>query len=167
MPLLQLQVFLSHRFFKSIWLRNHHDIYLLLQTHLSFYVYGNSNSIANLDLVNSYIGLDQFSFEWCGLLTFIANWVGPLLVVLTDLVLRFRLSSGSFVEQLVVFTAWRSWSLTIISLSVIILRHHLFIWSVFSPRYLYEIAWICGFHFCTTVLWTVSVFVSKSNRNTS
>ena len=32
-----------------------------------------------------------------------------------------------------------------------VLRQHLFVWTVFSPKYLYAVAWGLGFHLITSL----------------
>lgn len=47
---------------------------------------------------------------------------------------------------LALWTFFISTSLFAVMLSCTILRTHLFIWTVFSPKYLYAMAWTLGFH---------------------
>ncbi|PNS15562.1 hypothetical protein CAC42_821 [Sphaceloma murrayae] len=55
-----------------------------------------------------------------------------------------------YISYMTLFTAA---SLTATMLSCTILRTHLFIWTVFSPKYLYAVAWAAGWHVAVNVLW--------------
>ncbi|CAO3649898.1 unnamed protein product [Cunninghamella blakesleeana] len=46
-----------------------------------------------------------------------------------------------------------------LSISVTILREHLFIWTVFSPKYLYQLAWTIGY--CWITQFIIGTFVIK------
>ncbi len=58
--------------------------------------------------------------------------------------------SSSLFVYLVLWTLFVSTSLLAVMLSCTILRTHLFIWTVFSPKYLYAMAWTLGFHLLIT-----------------
>ncbi|KAI8049033.1 hypothetical protein BDF22DRAFT_746437 [Syncephalis plumigaleata] len=51
-------------------------------------------------------------------------------------------------------------SLLCLSIAVTILRYHLFIWTVFSPKYLYQAFWM-GFHLVMTSAWLVCLAQSR------
>jgi ethanolaminephosphotransferase len=59
--------------------------------------------------------------------------------------------SSPFFTYLALWTFFVSTSLLAVMLSCTILRTHLFIWTVFSPKYLYAMAWTLGFHLLITV----------------
>ena len=59
---------------------------------------------------------------------------------------------------LALWTFFASTSLLAVMLSCTILRTHLFIWTVFSPKYLYAMAWTLGFHLLITVGLTSAVW---------
>ena len=113
----------------------------LLMAQSSFYSFGNSNSIANIDLSNSYVGLDDFSMEWSGLLTSVSTFAGPIAVFVMFTLLT-PLRPAQILSEWLFF---RCISILNLSVAVTILRHHLFIWTVFSPKYLYELAWLAGY----------------------
>ncbi|KAJ2663469.1 major facilitator super transporter protein [Coemansia sp. RSA 1200] len=131
--------------------------------HAAFYALGNSNSLASLDISNSYAGISRYSEALVGVLMFVSNWAGPLwwgVAALASTALS-STSTGAgtgssakthaeFQMDLVdMVTAAHTWqACTLLSLSVIValMRTHLFIWSVFSPRYLYQVAWFLGYH---------------------
>ncbi|KAI9689569.1 MAG: major facilitator super transporter protein [Bathelium mastoideum] len=66
-----------------------------------------------------------------------------------------------FFAQLTVLTLFATVSLLAVQVACMALRTHLFIWTVFSPKYLYTMAWSCGWHLvwnCTFggLLWRAS-----------
>jgi ethanolaminephosphotransferase len=109
---------------------------LICLMYSSFYTFGNSNSIASIDLSNAYNGLQSYNATAVGLLTFLSNWAGPLwwLVAISTL----PMPKTAFIWT---WMAFHMVSTLVLAISVTILRHHLFIWSVFSPRFLYQLAW--------------------------
>ncbi|KAI9504019.1 alkaline-phosphatase-like protein [Coemansia spiralis] len=120
--------------------------------HASFFALGNSNSLASLDLSNAYAGVSRYNEGLVGVLLFVSNWAGPLwwgAAILATAALDS--SSRKEFRQLVagLVTAAQVWqACTLLSLSVVValMRTHLFIWSVFSPRYLYQVVWFAGYH---------------------
>lgn len=52
-----------------------------------------------------------------------------------------------FLDYFIYTSLFHSIVLFILSVGVMILRNHLFIWTVFSPKYLYQIVWNILFHF--------------------
>ncbi|KAJ2078104.1 major facilitator super transporter protein [Coemansia sp. RSA 988] len=135
--------------------------------HASFFALGNSNSLASLDLSNAYAGVSQYSEAAVGLLLFVANWAAPLwwaLATLADVTAQAQASSMSaraLARRLAGLAAaaqlWQATVLLAISVVATLMRTHPFMLSVFSPRYLYQIAWFVPFYLiCGTlapILW--------------
>ncbi|KIX96770.1 uncharacterized protein Z520_07490 [Fonsecaea multimorphosa CBS 102226] len=123
-------------------------ILALLFQHASFFTFGNTNSIATIDLSNAYNGVTGYNVAAVGMLTFISNWAGPIwwsfAICQLFSCLHFETRAYSFL-----FTALGTFA-CIHALSVmvacLVLREHLFIWTVFSPKYLYTVAWVLGHH---------------------
>ncbi|KAJ2614980.1 major facilitator super transporter protein [Coemansia sp. RSA 1365] len=149
--------------------------------HASFFALGNSNSLASLDLSNAYAGVSRYSEAAVGLLLFVANWAAPLwwaLATLADVAAHahaHRVTPQALARRLAGLAAaahlWQATALLIISIVATLMRAHLFVWSVFSPRYLYQIAWFVPFYLiCGTlvpVLWLSAVVVlTRCKRNT-
>ena len=61
-------------------------------------------------------------------------------------------TDGVWSEHLSVLTIFVSASLVAVMAACTVLRIHLFIWSVFSPKYLYAMAWGVGWHLGINVL---------------
>ena|SRR2546423_5425965 len=121
---------------------------MLLQ-YSSFFVLGGSNAISSVDLSNAYNGIAGYNVGAVGILTFLSNWAGPIwwvcamtLVISADFPVKRRTPFEHF-ALLTLFTAFSSLSVMV---ACMILREHLFIWTVFSPKFLFTIAWVVGHH---------------------
>lgn len=127
----------------------------LVFQYASFFIFGGSNAISSIDLSSSYNGVDQYDVTTVAILTFCGNWAGPLWwTSATNLLLLARHRRG---RQEVLFqhqsllTAFNAASIMAVMLACTALRTHLFIWTVFSPKYLYSMAWSIGQHLCVNV----------------
>lgn len=58
-----------------------------------------------------------------------------------------------FFNHLAWLTLFTSFSLLTVMVACTALRTHLFIWTVFSPKYLYAMVWGVGFHLGINVGW--------------
>ena len=54
--------------------------------------------------------------------------------------------SDAAFEHFVMLTAFMVDSTAFVMIACFALREHLFIWTVFSPKYLYQVAWVFGQH---------------------
>ena len=121
---------------------------IILQ-YASFFAFGGSNSISSIDLSNGYNGISGYNVAVVGILTFCSNWAGPIwwsyatMMLLarskrdrSDRYWHFHHFSTHFVANSVLF----------IMLACAALRTHLFVWTVFSPKYLFVVAWSLGQH---------------------
>lgn len=146
---------------------------LILQ-HVGFFALGGSNNISTLDLSNVLNGLSDYNVFIVGPLTFISNWVGPLFFTTAGMVLlrknqpkqnatRKDGSSSTpapnpYLEQAILFTAF--WCVAGLSVMVACtaLRTHLFIWTVFSPKYIYTMIWSVLHHLVINLGWGALVY---------
>ncbi|KAI7864701.1 alkaline-phosphatase-like protein [Spinellus fusiger] len=140
-----------------IWLLG---VIILCQIHSAFFTMGHSNSIASIDLSSAYIGVDSYNTTLIGLLTFCSNWSGSIWWTLAGWSLvagedHTETSRSRWWHYNVILSAAFGIFLTFLSVSVTILREHLFIWTVFSPKYLYQIAWTALAH------WFIQVFIGS------
>ena len=121
----------------------------------SFFAFGGSNAISSIDLSNAYNGVAGYNVVAVGILTFCGNWAGPLWwTSATALLLSKRRNQGRrrrWFEHLSVLTAFVSSGVLFVMLACTALRTHLFIWTVFSPKYLYSMAWSMGQHLCINI----------------
>jgi ethanolamine phosphate transferase 2 subunit G len=119
----------------------------LWMQHVSFFALGNSNSLSSVDLTNAYNGISSYSIPLVGTLTFISNWAGP--IWWSSAAIRFYLDRRA-TERYVDWMSWSSWFHGLVMCflvgACIILRTHLFIWTVFSPKFLFQAVWMALQH---------------------
>lgn len=117
----------------------------------SFFALGGTNAISTIDLSNAYNGVGGYSIVAVGALTFISNWAGPIwwsvatcrLLVNSAVVQSVPRAAA---DHFIILTLFTSCSTMFVMVACYVLREHLFIWTVFSPKYLYTIAWVFGQH---------------------
>ena len=125
----------------------------LLFHYTAFFAFGGSNAISSIDLSNAYNGIGGYNGVAVGVLTFCGNWAGPMwwtsatALLLSNRDKRYQNWTG----HLSLLTTFVSSSLLFVMLACTALRTHLFIWTVFSPKYLYSIAWSMGQHLCVSI----------------
>jgi len=122
---------------------------LLLQ-YMSFFAFGGSNAISSVDLSSAYNGVSGYNVLAVGILTFVSNWAGPIFWTSATNLLLLRLhqkgQKNVFRDHITLMTLFVTFSLVCVMVACTILRTHLFIWTVFSPKYLYSMAWSLGQH---------------------
>lgn len=127
----------------------------LIFQYASFFFFGGSNAISSIDLSSSYNAVDKFNTVRVAVLTFCGNWAGALWwTSATNLLLLKQFRRGQqeiLFRHLSLLTAFNAASIISVMLACTVLRTHLFIWTVFSPKYLYSMAWSIGQHFCVNV----------------
>jgi ethanolaminephosphotransferase len=132
---------------------------LLLQF-ASFFAMGGSNAISSVDLSSAYNGISDFNVVAVGVLTFISNWAGPVWwTSATNLLLLQNRAAGRdsvykvkvYQQHVALLTLFVTASLGFVMVACTALRTHLFIWTVFSPKYLYSMAWSLGQHLVINV----------------
>ncbi|KAK5654153.1 hypothetical protein OQA88_7584 [Cercophora sp. LCS_1] len=129
---------------------------LLLQ-YMSFFALGGSNAISSVDLSNAYNGIAGFDIGAVGILTFVSNWAAPIYwtsattLLLVQKARKEGLGVNTFLSYAAVQTLFTACSVVAVMAACTILRTHLFIWTVFSPKYLYCIAWSLGQHLLVNI----------------
>lgn len=134
---------------------------LFLQ-HVSFFALGNSNSLSSIDLSNAYNGITSYSIPIVGALMFISNWAGPIwwsaatlsfLIPAKSKVLETSQvpkatnkvetpQSGGMAWWFLETSLFHGIVIVFLVGGCIILRTHLFIWTVFSPKFLFQTVWV-------------------------
>lgn len=145
----------------------------------SFFAKGGTNAISSIDLSNAYNGISGYNVVAVGILTFVSNFAGPIwwASATNVLLLQRRLpaatnsagatggtagtTSGSgegrgrgrgvYHQHIALWTLFVAASLGFVMAACTALRTHLFIWTVFSPKYLYSMAWSLGQHLSVNV----------------
>lgn len=113
-----------------------------------FFAAGGSNSLATVDLGNAYNGVGSYNVGLVAILTFVSNWIGPLYWAVVSRDLCPKAQTRFAVRQ--VFYAG---SVTSVCIACLLLKEHLFIWTVFSPKLLYTLAWLSFQHgICETII---------------
>ncbi|KAI0023171.1 GPI ethanolamine phosphate transferase [Xylariomycetidae sp. FL0641] len=140
---------------------------LLLQ-HAAFFAAGGNNAISGVDLSSAYNGVSGFNIFAVGVLTFVSNWAGTIwwsfaasLMLLQQEGLIVpggvnrgegqRGASGGFRLHVAMLTTFVATALVFTMVACTALRTHLFIWTVFSPKFLYSMAWSLGQHLVINV----------------
>ncbi|XP_077213618.1 alkaline-phosphatase-like family protein isoform X2 [Tasmannia lanceolata] len=127
---------------------------------------GNSNNLATVDVAGAYIGISSHSTVLAGILLFIITYASPLLFLLgmtmyvpmkemKCLLVSQSADLGCYLQRMIgvpclLPLGLNSVTLTAFTIILLLMRNHLFVWSVFSPKYLY---------ICTA---TVSVYIGVS-----
>ncbi|XP_056658217.1 GPI ethanolamine phosphate transferase 2 isoform X2 [Monodelphis domestica] len=158
LPVLVFSLLIQAVMTKFIWKPLKHDAAQVTIMHYwfgqaFFYFQGNSNNIATLDISAGFVGLESFIEVPALFLTVFATYIGPILWAIH--LLSFlssennrssAISHASFCYALICSIPVSAYIILVTSL-----RYHLFIWSVFSPKLLYE-----GVHLFITA--TICVF---------
>lgn len=108
-----------------------------------FFLQGNSNNLASIDLTPGYIGLDSYNPIIVGLLVTINTYSGPILCYILLLHNVFNESdmkkNSIIIGRVIYITATTAvFPLAIYIFVMTLMRSHIFIWTVFSPKILYE-----------------------------
>ncbi|KAJ4825349.1 hypothetical protein Tsubulata_002698 [Turnera subulata] len=124
---------------------------------------GNSNTLATVDVAGAFIGLSSHSTLLSGILMFIITYASPMLFLLSMvmyvsvkstayLAAEKNADSGHLLKVMLglpclVPLGLNSILLTAYTIVLLLMRNHLFVWSVFSPKYLY----VCAASVCTYI----------------
>lgn len=128
---------------------------------------GNSNSLATIDVAGAFLGVSNYSTLFSGILMFIITYASPTLLLLSmvmyisiknlDIAASTQNADSGHVLKMIlglpclVSLTVNSILLIAYTIVLILMRNHLFVWSVFSPKYLYACA--------TTVCISIGVFI--------
>jgi ethanolamine phosphate transferase 2 subunit G len=124
---------------------------VLLQ-YATFFAFGGSNAISSVDLSSAYNGISGFNLFAVGFLTLVSNWAGSIYWTSATTVLLLekhrwsKAGRGVWVAHIAGLTIFSTLSVAFVMAACTALRTHLFIWTVFSPKYLYCMAWSLGQH---------------------
>ncbi|KAK1277209.1 hypothetical protein QJS04_geneDACA024820 [Acorus gramineus] len=132
---------------------------------------GNSNSLATVDVAGAFIGISSHSTVLSGILMFFITYASPLLFLVgmidnADLGLLLQMIIGfSSLVPLVL----NSIVLSAFTIILLLMRNHLFVWSVFSPKYLYVCAasisvYIGVFSVVAAVVYTCLVIFYRTQK---
>lgn len=124
----------------------------VLMQYATFFAFGGSNAISSVDLSSAYNGIGGFNFFAVGFLTLVSNWAGSIYWTSATTVLLLekhrwgKSGRGIWEAHVTGLTIFSTLSVAFVMAACTALRTHLFIWTVFSPKYLYCMAWSLGQH---------------------
>ncbi|EXJ90947.1 hypothetical protein A1O1_04054 [Capronia coronata CBS 617.96] len=120
----------------------------LLFQYATFFAMGGTNSIATVDLSNAYNGVSGYNIVAVGVLTFVSNWAAPVwwAFAVCQLISIGDLNNGGYSFLLTTLATFAGVHALAVMVACTFLREHLFIWTVFSPKYLYTAAWVVCQH---------------------
>ncbi|XP_035699343.1 GPI ethanolamine phosphate transferase 2-like [Branchiostoma floridae] len=107
----------------------------------AFYFQGNSNSIATIDISAGYVGMEDYVQEVAGMLTCLSTYAGPFLwfsSLLVFIAKRYSRPYPALLQACFTIIITRTLPVTAYTVITTMQRYHLFVWSVFSPKLLYE-----------------------------
>ncbi|KAL3455634.1 GPI ethanolamine phosphate transferase 2 [Aspergillus heterothallicus] len=124
----------------------------LFMQYATFFAFGGSNSISSIDLSNAYNGVGSYNVLLVGILTYVSNWAGPIWwVSASKQLLGSSVRPQDNKTQIPLLSFCVAFMLLSVMAACTLLRTHLFIWTVFSPKYLYTMAWTMH-HFTVNIL---------------
>lgn len=117
-------------------------MYIVMQQ-ASFFFLGNSNSISGIDLSQAYNGVLSYNPALVGALLFISAFIGPIFwqVSLANWIRKHPEQGRAKQFAGMYMTLCSCMYATALCVSCYTLRHHLFVFSVFSPKLLFTLAW--------------------------
>jgi ethanolaminephosphotransferase len=133
---------------------------ILILQHVSFFALGGANAISSVDLSNAYNGVAGFNVVVIGFLTLVSNWVGPIFWASAAPTLLHH--HHHWRRYVLAMTAFYALTGLAVMAACTALRSHLFIWTVFSPKYLYLMAWTLGFHFLAGLGWGAFMWAASN-----
>ncbi|NXF37498.1 PIGG transferase, partial [Nyctibius bracteatus] len=168
LPVLVFCLLIQTMMKKYIWRTLKFDAAQITVTHCwfgqaFFYFQGNSNGIATVDVSAGFVGLESYVEIPAIFLTAFATYAGPLLWafhLLCYLSSEVSRNSAAVGHGCFCYALMRSVPVAIYIVLVTGLRYHLFIWSVFSPKLLYE-----GVHVFITA--TICLLFTAMDQNHS
>ncbi|KAL2830634.1 hypothetical protein BJY01DRAFT_118308 [Aspergillus pseudoustus] len=134
----------------------------LFMQYITFFAFGGSNAISSIDLSNAYNGVGNYNLVLVGILTFVSNWAGPIWWVSASKLLRSKRPRGESQTHVALLTLCVACMLLSVMAACTVLRTHLFIWTVFSPKYLYTMSWAIIHHFAVNLLGDIDLLFSSA-----
>ncbi|XP_072475823.1 GPI ethanolamine phosphate transferase 2 isoform X2 [Notamacropus eugenii] len=164
LPVLVFSLLIQAVMTKFIWKPLKHDAAQITIMHYwfgqaFFYFQGNSNNIATVDISAGFVGLDHYIEVPAMFLTAFATYIGPILwaIHLLSFLSSENNRSSAMSHACFCYAVICSIPVSAYIILVTSLRYHLFIWSVFSPKLLYE-----GMHLLLTA--TICVFFTAMDQ---
>ncbi|XP_012258399.2 GPI ethanolamine phosphate transferase 2-like isoform X2 [Athalia rosae] len=135
-----------------------------------FYFYqGNSNNLSTIDVAAGYVGMESYNPYVTGLFLAINTYSAPVLAYLTLIYgvtrnHKKQKSRDNFLDINRKYATYRLLPLAMYTLAVSIQRYHLFVWTVFSPKLLYEAMYCTVMYVLMIGMMAVSVVDDQINQ---
>ncbi|XP_022782149.1 GPI ethanolamine phosphate transferase 2-like isoform X2 [Stylophora pistillata] len=172
--LLAVFVVQEHIFRKLFWKSLDNTWLIVLSSlwigHAMYFSLGNSNSLASVDISAGYVGLEEHIPVIVGPLTCIATYCGLLLWLMAAVLSIVRNAQEvkrlqySLHQVCYVISLCQALVLCAYCTLVFVQRYHLFVWSVFSPKLLYEAMKTLLLTLCVVVVLCLTAFVGRAKR---
>ncbi|VDN08018.1 unnamed protein product [Thelazia callipaeda] len=129
----------------------------------SFFYLGNSNSFSTIDIAVGFAGVKTYQPVIIALQIMLNTYSGPLLIIFgwwqSFVGQSSKLLSQKLQTALLCYMSFVvHFNISFCMLSLCIQRYHLFIWSTFAPKFLYEFAHLITLTLVTLSLLTVHKF---------
>ncbi|KAL3845136.1 hypothetical protein ACJIZ3_002539 [Penstemon smallii] len=192
--LLLMQIVASIRFFSDRdlhvkqWVKVAALYYVGMAGHFGL---GNTNTLATIDVAGAFVGISSHSTIISGILMFIITYASPMLVLLSMLMNVFNKDLSAFANvqnidfghilkmilgyNCLVPLGLNSILLLSYTIVLLLMQNHLFVWSVFSPKYLYVCATTACVYIGVSILSLTTAYICmvfgirvtlKRNRST-
>ncbi|CAA0821025.1 Alkaline-phosphatase-like family protein [Striga hermonthica] len=158
--LLLVQILISIRYFcegglhLKQWVKVAALYYLGMAGHFAL---GNTNTLATIDVAGAFIGISSHSTFISGILMFVITYASPMLALLSMLMCVSTVDKRASEQQpdnvdfghllkstlgypCLIPLGLNSILLLAYTIVLLLMRNHLFVWSVFSPKYMYVCA---------------------------
>lgn len=103
-----------------------------------FFVVGNSHALATMDISGAYTGLSEYVFIVVFVLTGFILFAGQLISIVLPMVLEVDNDIG-ISKRLWIFQLIHSFRIWLFCINLSVMKSHLFIWTVFAPKWVYEV----------------------------
>ena len=113
-----------------------HLLILVSTSRMAFHALENSNRLSTVDVGAAYIGLTDHHPVFSGILVVLATSMGPFFPFIA---MKSSESQTAFMSWSIIL--YQSFVVVVCSTCITALANHLFVWSVFAPKMLYEFYW--------------------------
>jgi hypothetical protein len=104
-----------------------------------FFSLGNSHTLGTADFAGAYTGATEFGKTTIGFIAWSMVFTGPLASYAGALPQLLRHDDVGAWMMMVTVAVFRLVVLTVSSVVTFHFQHHLFVWSVFAPKFVYEV----------------------------
>ncbi|KAM3718791.1 GPI ethanolamine phosphate transferase [Dirofilaria immitis] len=160
LPLAVLQVFLGYCL---AWI-DAAPFLIIRAVYSSFFYSGNSNGLSTIDIASGFIGVEIYQPVRIAMQIVLVTYSGPLLTVFGwwQYSIEKSVTSISLSQKRNALLCWicsvLQLNMSLCLLSLCIHRYHLFVWSVFAPKFLYEFVHLIIFSIVNILIYITDKF---------